>query len=87
MTKALAKNDCFRRPHGTGYRTAVVGKWHLGYGDLQHPNNRGFDSFYGFLEAAMLEFDDTLARSESLQGPLGAVAFVCLEALAHGEQR
>ena len=35
----------------SGYRCDVVGKWHLGYGELQHPNNRGFSSFYGFLEA------------------------------------
>ncbi|MDC7235043.1 MAG: sulfatase-like hydrolase/transferase, partial [Spirochaetales bacterium] len=33
------------------YATALTGKWHLGYGDEQHPLNRGFDEFYGFLEA------------------------------------
>jgi len=30
-----------------GYSTAVIGKWHLGYGEKFHPNNRGFDYFYG----------------------------------------
>ena len=30
-----------------GYRTAAIGKWHLGSRDEQHPNNRGFDLFYG----------------------------------------
>ena len=30
-----------------GYRTAVVGKWHLGFKDEFHPNRRGFDYFYG----------------------------------------
>jgi len=33
-----------------GYRTALIGKWHLG--DKQsyhHPNQQGFDSFYGML--------------------------------------
>jgi arylsulfatase A-like enzyme len=34
-----------------GYDTALMGKWHLGYGESQHPNSRGFDQFYGFLEA------------------------------------
>jgi len=34
-----------------GYATALTGKWHLGYGEEQHPNSRGFDEFYGFLEA------------------------------------
>lgn len=33
------------------YSTALIGKWHLGYGESQHPLNRGFDKFYGFLEA------------------------------------
>lgn len=33
-----------------GYRTAVLGKWHLGAHPSQHPNQRGFDEFFGFLE-------------------------------------
>jgi len=32
-----------------GYFTGAVGKWHLGEEDEYHPNNRGFDDFYGFL--------------------------------------
>lgn len=32
-----------------GYRTAAIGKWHLGAAPPYHPNNRGFDHFYGFL--------------------------------------
>ncbi len=31
-----------------GYKTAYFGKWHLGNADKYHPNNRGFDEFYGF---------------------------------------
>jgi arylsulfatase A-like enzyme len=31
-----------------GYRTAMVGKWHLGHADTKYwPQNRGFDHFYG----------------------------------------
>jgi arylsulfatase A-like enzyme len=30
-----------------GYRTALLGKWHLGMDDGVHPNDQGFDYFYG----------------------------------------
>ena len=33
----------------SGYRTGVIGKWHLGAASPFHPNHRGFDYFYGFL--------------------------------------
>ena len=32
-----------------GYTTGIIGKWHLGSQDYFHPNERGFDEFYGFL--------------------------------------
>ena len=35
-----------------GYRTGLFGKWHLGETNDFHPNNRGFDTFYGFLEGS-----------------------------------
>lgn len=38
--------DAFR---GAGYRTGLVGKWHLGSGTGQHPLDRGFEEFFGFL--------------------------------------
>lgn len=31
-----------------GYQTAIVGKWHLGVRPQFHPNNRGFDYYFGF---------------------------------------
>ncbi|MEG1515508.1 MAG: sulfatase-like hydrolase/transferase [Clostridia bacterium] len=32
-----------------GYHTALIGKWHLGAIDpMYHPNNRGFEYFFGF---------------------------------------
>lgn len=35
------------RPYG--YKSGLVGKWHLGSHDNFHPLNRGFDEFYGHL--------------------------------------
>ena len=33
-----------------GYQTAIVGKWHLGHAQqTYHPNQRGFEHFYGHL--------------------------------------
>lgn len=33
-----------------GYQTAIMGKWHLGHSQQAlHPNDRGFDEFYGHL--------------------------------------
>ena len=33
----------------TGYRTALIGKWHLGSAEPFNPLNRGFNYFYGFV--------------------------------------
>ncbi|MHC4997475.1 MAG: sulfatase family protein [Planctomycetota bacterium] len=38
-----------KRLKKVGYRTGMVGKWHLGASHIHHPNNRGFDFFFGFL--------------------------------------
>lgn len=40
-----------------GFRTGLVGKWHLGYAESFHPTRRGFDYQYGFYEAFTL-YDD-----------------------------
>jgi arylsulfatase A-like enzyme len=38
------------RMKAAGYKTGIVGKWHLGHtDDAHHPLNRGFDEFFGFL--------------------------------------
>ena len=39
-----------------GYQTALVGKWHLGLGSPNTPNERGFDFFHGFLGDMMDDY-------------------------------
>jgi arylsulfatase A-like enzyme len=43
--------------HTAGYRTALIGKWHL----AGHPMDRGFDHFFGFLDG----FSDHFGGSKS----------------------
>ena len=38
------------------YRTALIGKWHLGLEDENHPCKRGFDHFHGFLGDMMDDY-------------------------------
>ncbi|MHB0755517.1 sulfatase-like hydrolase/transferase [Polaribacter sp. M15] len=39
-----------------GYNTYALGKWHLGEETSDHPNQRGFDEFYGFLAGSRSYF-------------------------------
>lgn len=41
-----------------GYRTLMVGKWHLGETDGQRPTDQGFDEFLGFYSGAALFGDE-----------------------------
>lgn len=39
-----------------GYSTACIGKWHQGNDPEYHPNQRGFDHFYGFVSGGRSYF-------------------------------
>lgn len=41
-----------KRLQEIGYQTGLIGKWHLGYPEAYHPNQRGFDHFYGLLQGS-----------------------------------
>ena len=41
-----------------GYHTGLVGKWHLGSDSKYHPQQRGFQEFFGFLGGSHSYFDD-----------------------------
>jgi arylsulfatase A-like enzyme len=43
-----------------GYKTALVGKWHLGLESPNTPNERGFEHFHGFLDGMMDDYYDHL---------------------------
>ncbi len=48
-----------------GYQTAAVGKWHLGLGAGDHPQDRGFDFFQGFLGDMMDDYFDHLRHGNN----------------------
>lgn len=49
-----------------GYATAAFGKWHLGESSVHHPNNRGFDYFYGLLKGSRTYFANKGQAREKL---------------------
>ncbi len=51
-----------------GYNTFALGKWHLGEEASDHPNQRGFDEFYGFLAGSRSYFPlDNPSETNMLQ--------------------
>lgn len=57
--------DIFKQ---NGYATACFGKWHQGNDPTYHPNERGFDHFYGFIAGSRSYFYD--ADRDDLPGSL-----------------
>ncbi|WP_158839551.1 sulfatase-like hydrolase/transferase [Polaribacter sp. L3A8] len=51
-----------------GYNTYALGKWHLGEDVSDHPNQRGFDDFYGFISGSRSYFPiKNPSRNDMLQ--------------------
>lgn len=48
----LTEKTLADRLEAAGYRTGMVGKWHLGVRPEFHPMKRGFDEYFGFLGGA-----------------------------------
>lgn len=48
----LSEKTIADRLKAAGYKTGLVGKWHLGASAERHPNARGFDEFFGFIGGA-----------------------------------
>ncbi len=50
-----------------GYKSIILGKWHLGSADRFHPLHRGFDEFYGFRGGARSFWP--LTQKEAAENP------------------
>jgi arylsulfatase A-like enzyme len=58
---------------GKGYRTLMLGKWHLGETPESRPEARGFDEFLGFLSGASMflpEGDDNVVNAQQDFDPI-----------------
>ncbi|HTN76986.1 MAG TPA: sulfatase-like hydrolase/transferase, partial [Pirellulaceae bacterium] len=55
----LTETTVADRLKAAGYKTGLVGKWHLGFDEQHHPLSRGFGEFYGFLGGAHSYLDPT----------------------------
>ena len=53
----VTESTIANRLKAAGYATGLVGKWHLGNQPAMHPQQRGFDEFFGFLGGAHSYFD------------------------------
>jgi len=59
-----------------GYRTAMIGKWHLGASPDRTPTSRGFDYFFGFLSGETAYVRAGTPGTTSLPAPyVGARSF------------
>lgn len=48
----LTEGTLAERMRAAGYKTGIIGKWHLGYPPAYQPNQRGFDHFCGLLQGS-----------------------------------
>ena len=54
-----------------GYKSAVIGKWHMGNHPQFHPMERGFDEFYGFPNGGHVYFLDRLRNIPTAEAKNG----------------
>jgi uncharacterized sulfatase len=52
-----------------GYMTGMVGKWHIGIDAGQHPNDRGFDYFFGFNRAHTEKYGSKILQRNGASVP------------------
>ncbi|MDW7692450.1 sulfatase-like hydrolase/transferase [Flammeovirgaceae bacterium SG7u.111] len=62
----LTETTFAKRLQKSGYHTGIIGKWHLGGSHPYHPNNRGFDYFYGFLSGGHTYWPENVTTTHPL---------------------
>ncbi|MFD2255243.1 sulfatase [Luteolibacter algae] len=67
----LSEKTFATRLKKANYRTGIIGKWHLGAAPPFHPNERGFDYFYGFLSGGHSYFPSSVTTTRPLTTPDG----------------
>ncbi len=68
--------DFMRR---AGYRTGMVGKWHLGQGPQHYPTARGFDEFFGVAGGGSTYILDPQPTDEFYSPPSADVSIITSE--------
>lgn len=64
----LTETTLADRLKAAGYRTSLVGKWHLGGQPKFHPQKRGFEEYFGFLGGAHSYLPDKGKAQPILRG-------------------
>jgi len=62
----LTEKTLADRLKAAGYRTGMVGKWHLGFRPEFHPMKRGFDEYFGFLGGAHSYLDSRADKANPI---------------------
>ncbi|MFU7557144.1 sulfatase [Roseiconus sp. JC912] len=76
----LTETTFVEQLRNSGYKTGLVGKWHLGAVADLHPMQRGFESFYGFLHEGHFYVPGSVEHPDSFANVMTMVRDKSLDA-------